>query len=311
MSGTFPRMLPRPVSIGMLVERLGGHLTSQAAAGVEVRSIASPQEAQPGSLVFVRAAKRDQAVSAARETRASAIVAAHRIELLSGQALVVTTDPLAWYIKALHLLFPEDQDTRIHPTASVSESAQIGDYVAIGPGSVVETGCRIGERCRIGSNCYIGPGTVLGSGTFVQENAIIGCVGLGYHTAPDGERLFFPHLGSVLTGRDVVVGAGSIIVRGELEDTQIGDRVRLGNLVNIGHNVKVGADSVLSSGSFVAGGTHIGQRCNIAVGVSISAKLRIGDDCQIGLGSVVIRNVPAGSSVFGNPAAPLRTMKRF
>jgi UDP-3-O-[3-hydroxymyristoyl] glucosamine N-acyltransferase len=311
MTGTFPRKLRTPVSAGALVERLGGHLPSPAAAAVEVRSVAAPRGAEAGSLVFIRAAKHEAVLSGARETLASVIVASQPVDVSPAQALIVTEDPLAWFIRALHILFPADCAAAIHPSASVNETAQIGSGVAIGAGTVIEDGCRIGDLCRIGSNCYLGPGTVLGERAFVQGNATIGCVGLGYYIAPDGERLFFPHLGAVVAGRDVVVGAGSIIVRGELEDTRIGDRVRLGNLVNLGHNVKVGADSVISSSTCVAGGTHIGERCNIAAGVSISAKLRIGDDCQIGLGSVVVRHVAAGTSVFGNPAAPLRTMKRF
>jgi acetyltransferase-like isoleucine patch superfamily enzyme len=75
--------------------------------------------------------------------------------------------------------------------------------------------------------------------------------------------------------------------------------------------VKIGSESILSSGTCVAGGVRIGERCNVAVGVSINAKLRIGSDCQIGLGSVVTKLVPDGTSVFGNPAVPVRTMRRF
>ena len=311
MSKTFPRTLPQPVSVRMLVEKLGGHLAAGNAAEIEVHSIAAPGDAEAGSLIFINKAKPEQLLQVVRETNASVIVASQQTDVSAKQTLVVTDDPLAWYIRALHLLFPNSQDTVIHPSASVSKAAQIGSGVGIGPGSVVEDGCRIGDNCHIGSNCYLGPGTVLGDGAFVQDNAIIGCVGLGYHVALDGERLFFPHLGAVLTGRDVVVGAGSVIVRGELEDTLIGDRVRLGNLVNIGHNVKIGADSVISSSTCVAGGTHIGERCNIAAGASISAKLDIGSGCQIGLGSVVVKNVSPDISVFGNPAAPLRTMRRF
>jgi UDP-3-O-[3-hydroxymyristoyl] glucosamine N-acyltransferase len=311
MNKTFPRKLPQPVAVRILVEKLGGYLAAGDAAGIEVHSIAAPGDAEAGSLVFINKAKPEQLLQAARETKASVIVASQQIDIPPLQRLVVTEDPLSWYIRALHLLFPASQDTVIHPLASVSKAAEVGIGVGIGPGSVVEDGCRIGDNCHIGSNCYLGPGTVLGDSAFVQDHAVIGCVGLGYHVAPDGERLFFPHLGAVLTGRDVVVGAGSVVVRGELEDTMIGDRVRLGNLVNIGHNVRIGADSVISSSTCVAGGTRIGERCNIAAGASISAKLEIGSGCQIGLGSVVVKNVPPGISVFGNPATPLRTMRRF
>jgi UDP-3-O-[3-hydroxymyristoyl] glucosamine N-acyltransferase len=311
MTTSFPRALAQPVSIASLIERLGGRLAPGAAASIEVRSVAAPHTARPGSLVFLRGANAEQVAEAARRTEATAIVAAHEIAVSADRAQIVTEDPLAWYIRALHLLFPEPSGAFTHPSAVLSPTATVGEGVAIGPGSVIEDACRIGDRCRIGSNCYIGPGTILGDGTFVQDNAAIGGVGLGYHTAPDGERLFFPHLGAAVLGRQVVVGAGSVIVRGELDDTTLGDRVRIGNLVNIGHNVRIGADTVISSGTCVAGGASIGQGCNIAVGVSINAKRKVGDGAQIGLGSVVVRDIAAGASVFGVPAAPLRTMRRF
>ena len=311
MTTTFPRKLPKPVSVGSLVERLGGRLLPATAEGMEVLSIAAPQTAQEGSLIFLRGTNKEQVAEAARGTKASVIVTELEIDASRSSALIVTQDALAWYIRALHLLFPERRDSFIHPSVVMSETARIGRNVVIGPGTVIDEDCRIGDRCRIGSNCYLGPGTILGEDGFVQDNAAIGCVGLGYHTAPDGERLFFPHMGAVVLGREVVVGAGSVIVRGELDDTAIGDRVRLGNLVNIGHNVQIGAQTVISSGTCVAGGAKIGEGCNIAADVSINAKRTIGDCSQIGLGSVVVRDVSSGVSVFGVPAAPLRTMKRF
>jgi acetyltransferase-like isoleucine patch superfamily enzyme len=40
----------------------------------------------------------------------------------------------------------------------------------------------------------------------------------------------------------------------------------------------------------------------VACGVSIAPSKKIGDGAYVGIGSVVISNVKAGTKVFGNPA---------
>ena len=140
---------------------------------------------------------------------------------------------------------------------------------------------------------------------------MIGSVGLGYHFSDSGQRLFFPHLGKVIIGDDVVIGSSCVIVRGQLKDTIIMNGVRLGNLVNVGHNVFIGNQTVISSSSTIAGGATVGRLCNVAAGVTINSKISIGDNVQIGLGSVVTKTLKSGLSFFGNPAKPLPTMKRF
>ena len=70
------------------------------------------------------------------------------------------------------------ETTRIHPTAIVAPSAEIGEGVEIGPYSIIEAGVRIGagtlihphviieHGTRIGSECEIFSGAVLGGTTY-------------------------------------------------------------------------------------------------------------------------------------------------
>jgi UDP-3-O-[3-hydroxymyristoyl] glucosamine N-acyltransferase len=308
---SFPRALPQPFDAASLVEIVGGVERVSNLENVVVSSVAAPQTAEQGSLIFMKARNAEDLQKLVETSKASVIVVGHDVAGAPGTGLIVVSDPLAWFIRALGVLLPLNAASGVNSSAQIDASSKIGRDVEIGANTVIEADCRVGDGTRIGANCFIGSGTVIGAGTFIQSNVSIGGVGLGYHVTSEGERLFFPHLGAVLIGDDVVIGTGSVIVRGQLTDTIVADGVRLGNLVNIGHNVSIGKECVLSSSTCVAGGARLGAGCNIGAGVAINAKIALGDGCQVGLGSVVVKDVATNVSVFGNPAQPLRTMRRF
>ena len=67
----------------------------------------------------------------------------------------------------------------IHPLASVSPQANLGDHVQIGPLSVVEAGVTIGSGCILESHVVIKTGTTLGENCRVSDGAVLG--GLPQH----------------------------------------------------------------------------------------------------------------------------------
>lgn len=82
---------------------------------------------------------------------------------------------------------------------------------------------------------------------------------------------------------------------------------KVGNFVSIlgsgvGHDAVVGNWSTLSGRCSINGHVQIGEKVYIACGVSIAPSKKVGDGATIGIGSVVISNVKAGTKVFGNPA---------
>lgn len=58
----------------------------------------------------------------------------------------------------------------IHPTASVSEDAKIGNGTKIWHNAQVMAGAQIGENCTIGHNCLIAGRTKIGNGVKIQSN---------------------------------------------------------------------------------------------------------------------------------------------
>jgi UDP-3-O-[3-hydroxymyristoyl] glucosamine N-acyltransferase len=313
MKKTFPVTTSKPIEIDLLVKSIGNcQLLKPDNSLINIiESVSSPQNADKNSLIFCKSKDIQRIKEVVNTTNAKVIIVSKKIKAISNKTLIITDDPLEWFIRSLNLLFESQSGGVISKSSIIDSKSLIGQGTSIGAGTVIEEDCIIGKNCSIGSNCYIGKGVIIGDDVFIQNHVSIGGVGLGYHFTKENERLFFLHLGSVIIENKVVLGSGCVIVRGQMQDTIIHEGARLGNLLNIGHNVSIGRNCALSSNTCIAGGVFIEEDCNIAAGVTINAKLTIGSNCQIGLGSVVVKNVPPNISIFGNPAKPLPTMRRF
>jgi UDP-3-O-[3-hydroxymyristoyl] glucosamine N-acyltransferase len=91
---------------------------------------------------------------------------------------------------------------------------------------------------------------------------VVGADGFGF--APDaGAWVKVPQVGSVRIGDDVEIGANTTIDRGAIEDTVVGDGVKLDNQIQVGHNVVIGAHTAIAACTGISGSTTIGQRCMI------------------------------------------------
>ena len=58
----------------------------------------------------------------------------------------------------------------------------------------------------------------------------------------------------------------------------------------------------ISSNCGITGGTKLREGCFIGDHACIAVGLEIGAGAYVGIGSVVIRDVPGNTKVFGNPA---------
>lgn len=87
-------------------------------------------------------------------------------------------------------------------------------------------------------------------------------------------------------------------------DTELGDFVTLLS-TGIGHDAFIGDYSTISSHCGINGYVRLGKRVYVGSHACIVPSARIGDDATVGIGSVIVRNVKAGTTVFGNPAKKL------
>jgi UDP-2-acetamido-3-amino-2,3-dideoxy-glucuronate N-acetyltransferase len=108
----------------------------------------------------------------------------------------------------------------------------------------------------------------------------------------------------VFIENQVVIGDRTTIKSG----VQIWDGITIGSDVFIGPNVTFTNDKHPKSKNknFELLRTFVGNSVSIGANATILPGISIGENAVIGAGSVVTKNVNAGSTVIGNPASPIR-----
>jgi acetyltransferase-like isoleucine patch superfamily enzyme len=153
---------------------------------------------------------------------------------------------------------------RIHPTAEVSDKAQIGDGTSIWLHVQIRENVSIGENCIIGKGVYIDAGVSVGNNVKIQN----------YSSLYEG----------VIIEDGVFVGP-HVCFTNDLHPRGI----------NPDGSLK-GADDWKVSKTLVRYGAALGANTTVVCGNTI------GSWAMVGSGSVVTRDVPDHGLVLGNPA---------
>ena len=218
----------------------------------------------------------------------------------------------------------------VHPTSIIAPLAKIAPNASIGPFAVIGEDAHIGENTQIGAHCVIGAGswiggdcrihprvtlysnTRIGNRVEIHSGVVIGAEGFGY-ACGEGRHWKFPQAGIVEIGDDVEVGANTTIDRGSLDDTRIGEGVKLDNLVHIGHNVQIGAHTVIAAQTGVSGSCVFGHHATIGGQVGFGDHCTVEDHAVIGSQAGVLpgKIVRSGQIVWGTPVRPLDKFKEL
>jgi UDP-3-O-[3-hydroxymyristoyl] glucosamine N-acyltransferase len=274
------------LTLAQIASRLGGRVVGDPQT--LIRQVASLQAAGPGQISFLaKPAFRSRLAG----TRASAVILGADAESLTALPRIVCDNPYA-YIARVSQLFnpPFTQPAGVHPSAVLAPGVRLGARVSIGPG------CVIGEEVSIGDDCCLYPRVVvyagcrIGARAILHAGAVIGADGFGL--APDeGRWVKIPQTGRVVIGDDVEIGANTTIDRGAMDDTVIGDGVKLDNQIQIGHNCRIGAHTAMAGCSGIAGSTSVGSRCMIGAGARILGHLSLCDGALVSAGTVISRSI--------------------
>ncbi|ARP94266.1 UDP-3-O-(3-hydroxymyristoyl)glucosamine N-acyltransferase [Bordetella genomosp. 13] len=284
-----------------------------------IRGIGTLSGAGPEEVSFL-SNKRYQAQLSG--TRAAAVIvppeAAQALDALQPPApfvRVVCAHPYLLYARLAQWFEAASRPAEppgVHATAVVADDAELEPGVRVGPHCVVESGARIGRGTVLGPGCVIGRGSQLGpdcrlharvtlyhgvrvgARAIIHSGAVLGADGFGFAPDPSlgkGAWTKISQLGGVLVGDDVEIGANTTIDRGAIDDTTLGDGVKLDNQIMIAHNVRIGAHTAVAACVGVAGSTVIGQRCTIGGASMLSGHLTLADDVHISGGTAVTSNI--------------------
>ena len=312
---------------GALAEMFGLELRGDANA--PVRGVAPIADARPGQLAFYSTEQNSAAfkilpIEVLKNTRATVILVqpeqAHNAP--KGATLLVTESPRGNIVKILGEIYKPRPRFGISRRATIARgvffrarrTVYVGQYATIERGAVIERDVKIFPGAYIGPNVTIGAGTVVQTGAHIENatigddcvinaGAVIGKDGFGY-TRQNGHNVFIPHVGRVVIGNRVSVGANTCIDRGAMTDTRVGDGTKIDNLCQIAHGVVIGRECFLASGVGIAGGVVVGDRALLAGHVGIANGVKIGNDAEVGANSGVFRDVPDGDRHMGYPAGP-------
>ena len=311
------------LTVTELAERIGARVEGDGA--LELTAVAAPERAGPKHLIYIDAAKHAERATG---SAATCVVAGEGVSL-TGKTVLRSAQPKVAFARAAAILLERPPIAGgIHPTALVAPLARVGANVGIGPYAVIGEDTRIGDGtqigahtvigagCSIGENCLIHPrvtfyaGVRIGHRVEVHSGAVLGADGFGY--AFDGERYWkFPQAGIVEIADDVEIGANATVDRGSLDDTRIGEGVKLDNLVHVGHNVQIGVHTVVAAQTGISGSSKLGHHvvCGGQVGIADHCTLEDRSIAGAQAGIPTGKTIRSGQTVWGTPARPLDKFK--
>jgi UDP-N-acetylglucosamine acyltransferase len=184
---------------------------------------------------------------------------------------------------------------RIHPTAIVDASAELGRGVEIGPFAIV------GEDCVLGDGCVLAARVVLERHVRLANNVR---VGIGSVIGGDPQDLKFRgEVTTVEIGENSVIREYSTINRGTAQSlkTTVGRDCFLMSYVHLAHDCHIGDGVIISNSTQLAGHVTIEDRAILSGLTAVHQFVRIGTQAFIGGCSRVVKDIPPYLKAVGNP----------
>lgn len=214
--------------------------------------------------------------------------------------LLLIDDPRNAFNRLVEHYFPINNPVGIEDSAVIAQDAVIGDKCYIGHNSCIESNVIIGDNTVIQNNVTVRAGASIGSNCFIGDSTSIGNAGFGFRITDQHEMYRLPHLGSVCIGNRVEIGSNVCICRGTFKNTKISDGVKIDSNTYIGHNVSIDINSLIIN-SQIDGNSSIGSGSTI-INSDVTNRVQIGSNVFVGIGSVVVSDIPDNVRVFGVPA---------
>jgi len=190
----------------------------------------------------------------------------------------------------------QEVGTRVHPTAVVDPSAELGSGVEIGPFCLIGPGVVIGDGTHLDSHVVLHQWTRLGANCAIKSAAVLG--GAPQDHKYKGERTFL-NIGDNNVIREYVTIHRAT---GEGNCTEIGSDNLLMAYCHIGHNCKIGSGITMANMVGISGHVMVEDRVVFGGMVGVHQFVRIGRLAMVGGMSKVVQDVPPFAMADGHPA---------
>ena len=259
----------------------------------EISRVATLAAATAGSISFLANPGYRKHLA---DTAASAVILKENLVSECPTNCLVADDPYLTYARIAAEIHPLPQPAgAVHPSAVIGEGGSIpasceiaagvvlgngvelGERVSVGPNTVIADNVRIGDDSRLAANVSIYSEVQIGERCLFHSGVVIGADGFGIAPSPEG-WVKVPQVGSVIIGNDVELGANTTVDCGAIENTLLGNGVKLDNQVQIGHNAIIGDHTVMASQAGISGSTRVGARCVIGGKAAVAGHLEVADD---------------------------------
>jgi len=294
------------IKLHTIVLKLGGSLEGDPE--LSISGVGSLEGATPNDLTFYLAtAPKGLLLS----TKSMAVVVSSYQREVEEKTQIVTDNPHLYFSQVINEFFnrePRSLSTTIDDRASlgsevvfgsrvkigvnavIGDRASFGDDVTVGPGCVIGEGVQVGSGSKIFPNATVYPGVEIGERTTIHSGAVLGGDGFGF-ISEGGCWHKVPQVGKLIIGDDVEIGCNTTIDRGALDDTVIGNGVKIDNQVQVGHNCVIGEHTAIAGCVGIAGSVKIGKRCRLGGAAMVTGHLTIADDVTISAGSLVSKTI--------------------
>lgn len=186
---------------------------------------------------------------------------------------------------------------KIHESAVISETAQLGEGCEIGPFCVIEEGVRLGEGCRLHSHVVVHGKTEIG-----KENEFFPFSAIGIKSQDlkyAGEPTYLEIGDRNVFRENVTIHRGTV--------AEIPTRIGNDNLFlaysHVAHDCHLGDQNILSNSAALAGHVELGDHVIVSGLSGIHQFCRVGDHAIVGGMTKIVQDVPPYMIADGNPAA--------
>ena len=196
----------------------------------------------------------------------------------------------------------------------IDKSSKIGKNCSLDKDINISAGVTIGDNVRVGKNVTLGKNAIINSNTIINEDVIIAAgsiIGIdafsfGYKKNAEEKYIKVPSEGGVLLEKGVQIGHNCIIAKGVFDNTVIGKFTKINDLSHIGNTVKIGNNSIVMANTDISARVEIGDDCWIAQSACIMQGIKIGNNVQVGMGSIVTKDLKSNVVAYGQPAKVIR-----